>query len=72
MRQHEVEKDPLLAVEVRADDDLLHLGQLLAAKAFFGETLQELLPGRRCAPEARSSASSLKNSGSFPKSISMN
>ena len=83
VRQHEVEEDLLLAVEVRADvdlglggpllagerrqrigdvgqhveqvaflgvDDLLHLGQLVAAEALLGQALQEL----RCACRARS------------------
>ena len=84
VRQHEVEEDLLLAVEVGADDhlglcsallagerregvgdmgqhveevallgvdDLLHLGQLLAAEAFLGEPLQELRPRVGRAPE---------------------
>ena len=81
----EVEKDLLLAVELRGDDhlgpcgtlfpsdrregvgnvgqhveqialfrinDLLHLGQLLTAKALLGETLQEPLPSLGRAPQS--------------------
>ena len=43
--QH-VEEIALLGV-----DDLLHLGQLLAAKSFLGKTLQEFLPCIRRAPD---------------------
>ena len=54
-------------------DDLLHLGQLFGAESFFGEAVQELLARVSGALQrARRSASSLKNSGSLPNSISMN
>ncbi len=62
MRQH-VEEIAFLGV-----DDLLHLGQLLCAKALFREPCKSFFRVSGALHSARSSASSLKNSGSLPNS----
>ena len=64
--QH-VEQVALLGV-----DDLLHLGQLVAAEALLGSPCKSFARVSGALQRARSSASSLKNSGSLPNSISMN
>ena len=48
-------------------DNPLHRGQLLAAKALLRETLQELLPSIRCAPEGSQLALVLEELGELAK-----
>ena len=51
---------------------LLHFGQLIGAKALLGQTVQQVGAGGGAHQESRNSSSLLKNSGSLPKSSSMN
>src|SRR6202011_849187 len=66
IREH-VEKAALLGV-----DDLLHLGQLFMAKALLSGPFRSIFRVSGALQSLRSSASFLKNSGSFPNNNSMN
>jgi hypothetical protein len=59
-------------VAVLGLDDLLHLGQRLAAEALVGQAGEQRLAGVGSLQSLRSSSSSLKNSGRAPNSASRN